>query len=352
MYTKQSKKMLIIDILTILKRYTDQNHRVSQKEIAEILKTEYGMIADRKAIKRNLMELVEFGYPIRYRESLRMTPNKNGELEENYILSDFYLERDFSDAELRLLIDGLLFSRQIPHDQCQELIQKLEGLSNKYFRSKVKHICMLPSNRNANTQLFDTINALDDAISNEKQVMFQYAYYGTDKRWHPQLDKNGQPRQYIINPYQMVATKGRYYLVCNNDKFDTLANYRVDRITNIQILKTPSKPIRDIPELKYGFDLNKHMAEHIYMFAGQSTRVKFVANKTILNDIYDYFGDDVVFSDETDNEVTATVMVNEQDMRLWAMQFALQARVISPQKLANDIKDDLCRAAKQYADHM
>ena len=56
------------------------------------------------------------------------------------ILSDFYLERDFSDAELRLLIDSLLFSKHIPYSQCKELIEKLEGLSNKYFEAKVKHI--------------------------------------------------------------------------------------------------------------------------------------------------------------------------------------------------------------------
>ena len=31
MYTKQPKKMLIMNILDILKKYTDENHRLSQK---------------------------------------------------------------------------------------------------------------------------------------------------------------------------------------------------------------------------------------------------------------------------------------------------------------------------------
>ena len=37
MYGKQPKKLLIMNILDILKRYTDENHRLSQKEIVEIL---------------------------------------------------------------------------------------------------------------------------------------------------------------------------------------------------------------------------------------------------------------------------------------------------------------------------
>lgn len=32
MYTIQPKKLLIINILDILRKYTDENHRLSQKE--------------------------------------------------------------------------------------------------------------------------------------------------------------------------------------------------------------------------------------------------------------------------------------------------------------------------------
>ena len=74
MYTAQPKKMLIMNILDILKKYTDENHRLSQKEIADILKSEYDMTVDRKAVKRNLMNLIDSGYEIEYSESVRMVP--------------------------------------------------------------------------------------------------------------------------------------------------------------------------------------------------------------------------------------------------------------------------------------
>lgn len=181
MYEKQSKKLLILNILDILRKYTDANHRSSQKEIQDIL--EYNMTAERKSIRRNLMDLIDFGYAVEYSESVRMVSNpKTGQLEESCILSDFYLEREFTDSELRLLIDSLLFSAHVPHSQCKELVQKLEGLSNTYFRSRVRHIARMPGERTGSKQIFLNIELLDEAISKKRKVMFHYLEYGTDKK--------------------------------------------------------------------------------------------------------------------------------------------------------------------------
>ncbi|MWM49768.1 hypothetical protein, partial [Escherichia coli] len=144
------------------RKYTDENHRLSQKEIEEILKKEYEMTVDRKSVKANLMDLIEFGYEIEYSESLRMIKNKStGEMEESYILSDFYMSRDITDSELRLLIDGLLFSTHLPYSQCKNLIGKLENLSNVYFKSRIKHIATMPEDKTNNQQLFFNIDILD-----------------------------------------------------------------------------------------------------------------------------------------------------------------------------------------------
>lgn len=59
---------------------------------------------------------------------------------------------------------------------------------------------------------------------------------------HHRINKNGDVREYIINPYTMVANGGKYYLICNYDKYDNLSHYRIDRISNIEILDTPRKP--------------------------------------------------------------------------------------------------------------
>ena len=341
------KKMLIVNILDILKRYSDEDHRLSQKDILKILDDEYSMRADRKAVKRNLMNLIEFGYDIEYRESTRI--NKKGE--EETIYSDWYLVRDFSDAELRLLIDGLLFSKHIPYSQCKDLIDKLKSLSNKYFDAKVKHIRNLPENMPANKQLFLTIEVLDEAISKGSQVSFTYNEFGTDKKLHPRRNSEGDVREYIINPYQIVATNGRYYLICNYDKYDNVSNYRLDRITEIRLLESPVKPMKKVVGLEKGLNLPKHMAEHIYMFAGESVNVLFRAESHLVGEIIDWFGRDVRFSNDTGDTVEVQVKVNEQAMIFWALQYGQYMEVLEPVELRDKVKSTVLKIAEKYREH-
>jgi predicted DNA-binding transcriptional regulator YafY len=343
------KKLIIMNILDILRRYSDEDHRLSQKDIVDILKTEYNMTVERKTIRRNILNLMDCGYEIEYSESVRMVPNsKTGELEESYIWTDFYLVRDFTDSELRLLIDGLLFSKHIPYSQCKELVEKLEGLSNTYFRSRVKHIRTMPENAPENKQLFYTIEVLDEAISKGKKVSFHYNSFWLDKTLHPRESREGGIKEYTVSPYQIAATNGRYYLICNTDPHDNVSHYRLDRITDIRLLDDAARAADSVQGLKHGINLPQHMAEHVYMFSGESVPVTFRMKTYILNDVIDWFGTDVEFSDADGDEVTARVEVNLRAMKLWAIQYGPYVKVLSPDKLAEEVKQGLEAALKQY----
>lgn len=353
MYTIPPKKLIIINILDILNRYTDAEHTLSQKEIQQKLESEYSMKVDRKAVKRNLMNLIECGYPIEYSETPRMTLNKKtGEYEENNILSDFYIEREFDNSELRLLIDSIIFSNHIPLGDKKRLIDKLEGLSNIYFKTRMKHVAAMGGKKPETHALFYTIEVLDEAISKGRQVKFHYDEYGVDKKLHHRKTNDGDVREYLINPYQIVAKNGRYYLVCNYDKYDDLAHYRLDRISDIELLSTYAKPVTDLPGMQYGLDLKKHLNQHIYMFSDDVIRAKFVANKYILNDIMDFFGDETQFSDETEDTITVSVQVAGQDMEHFAMQFATEVTVTAPQELAEKCKNNILAAAERYKNYV
>ena len=62
MYEVMSKKLLVINILDILNKYSDAEHRLKQKDFIDIPRKEYGMEVDRKAVRRNLSYLLECGY--------------------------------------------------------------------------------------------------------------------------------------------------------------------------------------------------------------------------------------------------------------------------------------------------
>ena len=346
MYAKQPKKLLILNILDILWKDSDQDHRLTQREIGEILRTRYGMAADRKAIKRNLMDLVEFGFDIEYREVPR---GGAGEEEENTILTDFYLVRPFTEGELRLLIDGLLFSRHLPHRQCRELVEKLEGLSSRYFRSRVRHITRMPGEQEDNQQLFLNIELLDEAIEKRQKAAFHYLEYGTDKKVHSRTRSDGSVRAYVVSPYQMAARDGNYYLVCRREGYGGLANYRLDRICDLKVLEETAQPFTS-PEESGGqpLDLAAYMREHIYMYAGGSCRAKLWVSRPLISSVIDLFGKDVVFSREDAEGVVVSVYANEMSIEQFAKSYAPNTAVLEPPELRKKVGDMLRRTAALY----
>ena len=236
----------------------------------------------------------------------------------------------------------------MPYSQCRELVEKLEGLSNRYFQSRVRHIRTMPDIAPQNRQLFYTIEVLDEAISRGKKVLFQYTSFGLDKERHPRKNEDGSVKEYVVSPYQMAAVNGRYYLICCTDPHDNVSHYRLDRITEICLLDDRARAVESVQGLEHGVNLPQHMAEHIYMFSGKSETVTFRMKTYLINDVIDWFGTDVVFYDEAADEVTARVRVNLQAMRRWALQYGPHVRVLSPESLVADIKHDIAQTEENY----
>ena len=345
---KQPKKLILFNVLDILRQYSDADHRLSQQDIVDILRDEYDMVVDRKTVKANLMNLEDFGYDIEYSECLRPI-KRNGKIEESYILSDFYLCRDFEDSELRLLIDSLLFSKHLPYSQCKELVGKLEKLSNKYFKSRIKHIATMPQDRTNNKELFYTIDILDEAISKEKKVAFKYLEYGTDLQQKAKKSPSGEEKEYVVSPYQMAAKEGKYYLICNYDKYDDISNYRIDRISDIRILDEQCKPFE---KLKWAngkrLDLATYMREHVYMYSSDSTRVKLRVVNAMISDVVDMFGNEVKFTNQTDTHVCVTVKANETSVLQFVKNYAPDAIILEPKKLHDQAIGELKKGLQGY----
>lgn len=340
----QNKNQLILGILDILQKKTDEDHTLTQKEIQDILEDEYDMKVDRKAVKRNLMNLIDCGYPIEYEEIKR--PN----VSDATICTNWYLNREITDAELRLLIDSLLFSKYIPYRQCKDLIEKLKGLSSEHFSHKVRHIHTLTEHTASGKQLFFTIKTLDLAIEKQRKVRFRYGEFHTDKQMHDKCDRNGDPITYTVSPYQMAVNGGRYYLIANTDGHNDASHYRVDRIRDIELLPDDiAKPTREVKGLENDLNLSAYMAEHIYMHAGENERVTFRIPRKYLSDVMDWFdGEDLRFTDENDREVTVAVRVNHSAMKYWALQYCSFVEILSPQSLRDEVAELLSDAVKKY----
>ncbi len=343
------KKIIILYILNILKKYTDMNHTMTQQEIADKLMSDYGMAVNRATVKRNVADLIDADYDIGFREITRSHTDKStGEKEENSIYTDLYYIHEFSESELHMLIDGLLFSRSVPYKPRRDLIRRLGELSSSHFSQRMRHVHSMNADSPENKKLFWNIEVLDEAIADGKQVEIIYGYYGTDLELHESRNPDGTVRKQLLNPYQLVASDGRYYLICNKDNYDNVANYRVDRIMKIRKLETPAKPGNQVQGLEDGLKLQDYVYQHVNMFSGKPERVEFIIRKKDVGLVVDFFGKHVSFFDKGDGTVSCHIKVSREAMRKLALQFAADVRVVSPESLVEEIRADIRKINENY----
>ena len=317
LYGRQDKKVLNMMILEVLEQYTDRDHRLTQQKIVDLLEKNYGVPCTRQTIKNNLMLLGEMGYEISMEGGI------------------FLKSRLFDNAELRMLIDSVLFSRTLSGEEAERLIKKLKALGNKYFHAKVKHVCHLPKLIHSdNKQVLLNLDVLSDAIEQERKVSFTYNSYGKDFQLHPRWKE-----PYIVNPYQMVANQGRYYLLCSYDTSNRLSHYRLDYMTKLEMLDEKVKPMDQMEDFVQGYSLPKHMAEHIYMFSGPSVQVKMRVSEHMIGALIDWFGKKFRIVQEEADKLIVSVACNKHAMRYWALQYGQYAEILEPESLRDEIRE-------------
>ena len=347
---ESGKKIIILYILNILKEYSDYNHPMTQQQIADKLYSIYGIQVNRATIKRNITDLMNADCPIAPRDEFVRTyvNKKTGETEENTICTQFYYEHEFTESELHMLIDGLLFSRSVPYKQRKKLIEKLCELNSSHFSQQMRNVHSMSADAPENKQLFYNIEVLAEAISQQKQVEIVYGYFGTDFKLHERLNEDGTVKKQLLNPYQLAASDGRYYLICNKDNKDNVANYRIDRIVKIKPLDTPARPRGQVTGLEDGLKLEKYLYQHVNMFSGEPEKVEFIIPKSFVSVVIDFFGSHVSFFDRGDDTVSCNIEVSREAMRHWAGQFADVVRVVSPPELVEEIREDIRKANTNY----
>ena len=324
----EPKKLALIRIWQILKEHSDFMHPLTQEDIAQHLEKDYGIVIERKAISRNLSLLKEAGVKV---ESKR---------------AGSYLEgREFEDSELKLLIDGVLCSKHIAARHSADLINRLCGLSNKYFRSHVKNIYSVNDwSKTSNQSLFINIEQIDAAIEKKVRISYDYNKIGIDKKLH-------KSSYQVVSPYQMILHNQRYYLMAYSEYWGNMVFHRLDRITNMKLTEEKATALRTIPGYKNGIDYKELASARPYMYSDTPERIDFIADVNIVDQIVDWFGNDIRISKNSgdENTVTVSVVASPSAMEHWAMQYINYVEIIAPDMLRTRIKETLAKGVAKYS---
>ncbi len=323
------KKSSLLYVLKILRDNTDEMHKLTYAEIGEKLYQAFGIEIERKTIASNIDVLLEHGYDI-------VKCGKNG----------LYLgERDYEDGELLFLIDAIYSSKSMPTKYAKGLAEKLTKSFSRFKKKMFNHLEKFDDGSDFdNKQIFYSIEILNTAIEQKKKVEFQYGAYGVNK----EFVLKGDGKAYKINPYFMVNSRGKYYLVCNNDKYDDISNYKIENIRGAKVLEEDSKPIESVVGGEK-FSIKEYIKEHIYMMAGKTVNAEIkIYNENKVNDFFDWFGKDVYISTTKDGEILASLKVNEDALVYWALQYGDNIEVVSPKDTREKIKTKLNEMLKKY----
>ena len=320
----EPKKLALIRILQIFREYSDYDHPLKQEDIAKYLDRDYGIVIERKAVGRNVSLLKEAGFEIESRRD-----------------GSYLAERDFTDAELRLLIDGVLSSKHISAKHSSDLIKKISGLSNKYFAKHIKHIYSVNSwDKTENVSVFYSIEIIDEAIETNKQIKFDYNKYGADKKLR-------RSAVHTVSPYQMILHNQRYYLMGFNEKWKEICYYRLDRITNIAITDSVITPLRSVKGYENGIDYKRFSSMMPYMYADEPKPIEFLAEEWVLDQIIDWFGKDISI-EKSGEKYLIKVKASINAMEYWAMQYLNAVEILKPAGLRERIRNNLQQANEKY----
>jgi predicted DNA-binding transcriptional regulator YafY len=146
----------------------------------------------------------------------------------------------------------------------------------------------------------------------------------------------------------MVANNGRYYLIANYEKYDNISHYRIDHITGISMRSEPARKKSDIKEFANGFNLPRHMAEHVYMYSGESITVKLAADVSMMDQLVDWFGRNFSVDVEENGRMTVTLKCNEEAMLYWALQYGEHVEIKEPKRLRERMKEVVGKISDKY----
>ena len=299
-----------------LNEETDCDHPLTSKEILERW-DQLGFSTDRRSVYKDIETLQSFGVKV---VSCRGTCN-----------SYFLEEKQFSLAELKIIIDALESCQILPAPETKRLVEKLSFFAAPWEQEELlRPIFVDKAYKNTNHQVFITTDTLFDAIRNKKKVTFNYTDYSVDKRKVYKHDKY----LYTFSPYYLKWDRDRYYVVGYSDDHDNISHFRVDRIANITLLE-------DVAQKKpKGFSPAKYATKVFGMYTSNPCVVTLRCTNERMRDVIDKFGKNIPITIIDDNHFETLVEVEPSPPFYgWLFQFGGDILITAPEIVVANMKE-------------
>ena len=319
----------ILYILNVLKKYSDEEHKLSISELKEKIKEEFGEDIDPRTIRRNINLLQQkFGYDIS-----TYNDNKIG----YYISND--PETDFEPGEIRAIIDTFSYSTFIEQRLAKGIIKKCKNLQNIYENEKIKNYRVYsPKGRTNNVEVIKNIEDISNSIMNKNKIKFEYwKYCIVGDRVEKQIVSTP-----IVSPYAIIYDKQQFYMLAIKDGNKEFFHYRLDRIKNLKELT------EKIKISKSEIEIEQYVDTSVEGFSGDEEEIVAECNEYLLGEVFEKFGKNVKITPINKDTFEMQLKVNPFGFKLWAMRNLDLVTVKKPESLVKEIKEIIKDAEKRY----
>lgn len=324
-----NQKFKLYRLAQIMQEETDDDHYITMPQIMSEL-GRYDITADRKSIYNDLRDLEVLGI----------------EVEGEPVGNRYHyhvVDRPFELPELKLLVDAIQSSKFITERKSNALIKKLEKLVSRYEAVKLQRQVFVSGRiKTMNESIYYTVDAIHNAISENRKIRFQYYQWNVKK----EMELRHDGAYYHISPWGLSWDDENYYLVGYDSEAAQIKHYRVDKMLHIQM----SGEMREGRERFKKLDMADYTRKSFGMFGGKEEKVKLLVDNRLSGVMIDRFGKDIMLipADEEHFTVNVDVRVSSQFFG-WIFSLGEGVKIISPDEVAEQMRRETERIARQYA---
>ena len=323
-----NQKFKLYRLAQIMLEKTDEEHYITMPEIMESL-AEYNITADRKSIYTDLRDLSVLG--------IEVEGEPIGNRYHYHVVS-----RTFELPELKLLVDALQSSKFITEKKSNTLIKKLEKMVSEYEAQKLQRQVYVSGRiKTMNESIYYTVDAIHNAISENKKIKFQYYQWNVKKEM--ELRHNGA--WYHISPWGLSWDDENYYLVGYDSDAEKIKHYRVDKMLHIRL----SSESREGKEFFKKLDMADYAKKSFGMFGGKEQTVKLLVKNNLAGVIIDRFGKNAILFPTDDEYFTVNVEVHVSRQFLgWVFSLGDGIKIVGPDDVVEEMRMEVTRLIQQY----
>ena len=315
------RKIKLLKLLDLLRADSDEHNPMTTSQLCGRLE-EMGIVCDRRTLSKDIALLNEHGYEI-------MSTSVGHE--KGYYVDD----RGFSVPELKILIDAVQASAFITERKTRELVAKLAELGGNHRAELLKgNMVCFNTRKHSNEQIFYNVDALEQAIEQQKKVLFRY--FTLNEKGEKVYRRDGH--RYVVEPVALVFNEDNYYVMTYSSRHESTATYRLDRMEAVTLIEEGL--------CEKALELRRDMAQYteqvFKMYSGQPEDVVLEFQDSLIGVVFDKFGEDTKMMRCGPDKCVATVKVQISPVFWgWLTQFAGQMRVISPEFVREEYKQHI-----------